>query len=151
MRLAGMDTSSFERSLQKARIESDDLTKKMQEDSAKEFSLIRTFLKAEEAKTKEQEKMLDRMKDGNTLLADADTPLGIYVSEMRDISAPILDKHRRLQETRQKTNYTAMVDSSGIDREIASIQGQVGRLFAATTVASAAPAGTAAGYAPNYE
>lgn len=96
--LAGLDARGLDRSMVKARTESDAFTQKMQKESDRGFTLIRQYLDAETAKTHELEKMLDRMQDPSSLLADRDIPLAQFVSERSDISDRALEKYTSWQK-----------------------------------------------------
>jgi hypothetical protein len=76
--LSGLDVESFDKSLKKARYESDLLTDKLSMNSSKGVSLLRKYLQAEEAKTKQYEKMIDQMKRSvgdKGMFSDLDMPV----------------------------------------------------------------------------
>jgi hypothetical protein len=150
--LAGIDTKEFDRSMILAGKESDEITEKMQKNSREWFQLFRKYIRAEEAKTKELEKMLDRMKNPSPLLSERAIPLAEYVSDSPDIATEALEKYDSWQIRTQKSVVQWANSPTPIDRKLASIQGQIGRMIAASgPLPATATPGTAAWYSPNYE
>ena len=152
--LAWLDVRVFDRSMMKARTESDVFTQKMQKDSDRWFTLIRQYLDAETAKTHELEKMLDRLQDPSTLLADRDIPLAQLVSERSDIWDRAHEKYIKWQASQSLSLSQKTETPSSPDPQIESIRGQLGRMIALDPTPSAQPVWvgpTAAWYSPKYE
>ncbi len=129
--LAGLDATRLDRGLEKARVESDSLTREMKKNSARGFTLLRKYLKAQEAETKKLEKTLDRMQNSPDLLALSDTPTALLISDTATMSDGMLQEYREWQSS--ETLSSRKIQDTGSDRQIASLQGQVGRLLAAAT------------------
>jgi hypothetical protein len=102
--LAGLDVAKFDRSLAKARIEADNLTKKYEDQNRESFRLLREYLNAEQAEAKEQEKMIDRMKKGQDLLSLSDLPFVSFVSDTPSVSESALSRFTKYQDSRLASN-----------------------------------------------
>jgi hypothetical protein len=150
--LAGLDARSFDKSIEKARKESDDLTEHMKEESTKSFHLIRNYLKSQEAETRELEKMLDHMIHTDDLLSQWDLPFARFISSRVSQSDRALDAFQTHVISRQEASVAKPSESIAWDRKIASIRWQLGRLIAANGPSpSPSPNPVAAGYSPKYE
>lgn len=144
---AGLDVAKFDRSLVKARREADDFTKKLEDQNTEGFRLFREFLHAEEAESKEMEKMIDAMRKGNTLLSLSDTPYASFVSDAPSLSDSALARLNRQQNARLIAMDTDKPDDLG--QKLASIGSRMNRLLAAGP--GPAPASSAAaGYSPSF-
>lgn len=146
---AGLDVGKFDRSLFKARKEADDLTKKLEDQNKESFRLLREYLHAEEAETKEMEKFIDRLQKGDTLLSLEDTPYANFVSDTPNISESALTRFTKYQNTRLTSSVEVRPDP--LEQSLTSIQKRMNRLIAATSSSSNASPPTAAGYSPSFD
>lgn len=150
--LAGLDATKLDRSIALSNKESDDFTNQMQKNSEKGFKLFHDYIKAEQAKTHELEKMLDNMKNPPKLLSDSAIPLAEYVSQSVDIGASTLEKYEKWQQDTQASMTQSLKNPVAPDRKLISIQSQLSRLMAVSgPLPATATPGTSAGYAPLYE
>jgi uncharacterized protein YydD (DUF2326 family) len=89
----GMDATMLDRALHKARREADELTQSMEEDTTESFSLMREYLRAEEAETRELEKWIDNLSRPSPLLSDASIPVATFVSDAPALSDRAYEKY----------------------------------------------------------
>jgi len=126
----------------------------MMRSSTQGFDLIRKYIQAEEAKNKETEKMLDRMKNPKNLLSDTDAPLAEFTSLPEDQSREVLSRYKSWQQKSLRLDPSSLKVDDSSARQIASLRGQMSRLLADTSSSSSSSSTsspTAAGYSPNYE
>lgn len=74
-----------------------ELTQNLEKKFQKNMQLFRAYMDSESAQTKEQEKMIDRLKSTeNILLSDStDIPLAQFVSDESDLSRNALDIYEK--------------------------------------------------------
>lgn len=126
---AGLDVGKFDRSLLKARNEADAYTKKLQDENKESFRLLREYLHAEEAETKELEKFIDRLKAGNALLSSRDIPQSVFISDTPSLSDSALDRYNKYQNKRLTSRDSDVPDD--LDKKLTSIGNRMNRLLAA--------------------
>lgn len=126
----GRDVSSLDKSLAKARIESEETTAEILENHETQVRLLKQYIQAEEAKTKEIEKLIDTLKNPPPLLSGNDIPTATFVSRETDRIASALAKY----EDFITDSYVAEtdVDETGYEKSLRSYQGRMDRLMAAS-------------------
>ncbi len=99
--LAGQSTVSLDRSILKARLETRNLEKEVIDHQVEQSRLLHSYIEAEEAKTKELEKMIDRMRHPDTLLSENDLPHASFVAKEEDLAGARLEKYNQFIGTSQ--------------------------------------------------
>lgn len=94
---SGLDVTAFDRAIETARYEADELTTKMYTDQKQGFSHLRKYLEAEQADTHELEKSLERLQHKDTLLSNTALPLAEFVSLDTDMSTPAMMQYKNWQ------------------------------------------------------
>ena len=150
--LAWLDATELDRSLALSRKESIAVTTKMQKNTEKGFQFFHKYIKEEQAKTHELEKMLDNMKNPPKLMVDRAIPLAQYVSDPVDRGADALDTYQSWQQETQSSFAESLKKPIIPDRKLVSLQWQLHRLLAASgPLPATSTPGTTVGYSPLYE
>lgn len=126
----GRDVSSLDKSLAKARIESEETTAEIFENHETQVRLLKQYIQAEEAKTKEIEKLIDTLKNPPPLLSGNNIPTATFVSRETDRVASALAKY----DDFIADSYVMETDvgDTGYEKSLRSYQGRMARLMAAS-------------------
>lgn len=98
------------------------MTTKMQKNTEKGFQFFHKYIKEEQAKTHELEKMLDNMKNPPKLMVDRAIPLAQYVSDPVDRGADALDTYQSWQQETQSSFAESLKKPIIPDRKLVSLQ-----------------------------
>ena len=82
---SGQSPLSLDRSLEKAHIDSDTITHKIEQHNLEQGQLLQKYFEAEAAKTKKIEHLLEKMKQPDTRLTENSLPIAAFVSEENDL------------------------------------------------------------------
>jgi hypothetical protein len=126
----GRDVSALDKSLAKARIESEETTAEILENHETQVKLLKQYIQAEEAKTKEIEKLIDTLKNPPPLLSGDDIPTATFVSRETDRVASALAKY----DDFITDSYVMETDvgDTAYEKSLRSYQGRMARLMAAS-------------------
>jgi len=126
----GRDVSALDKSLAKARIESEETTAEILENHETQVRLLKQYIQAEEAKTKEIEKLIDTLKNPPHLLSGNDIPTATFVSREMDRVASALGQYDEFIASSYEKQQTQ--SNPGYDTSLRSYQGRMTRLMAAS-------------------
>lgn len=136
---SGQSTDELNKALQKSHIESEKVMNELQESTDTQAKLLKQYIKAEEAKTKDIEKLIDTMKHPNTLLSANDIGTASFVNEANDAGAQALDRYNEFMNSSIQDSSTSSNVDTSIETERTSLQNRTKRLIAAVTTTTVAP------------
>lgn len=117
-----------------------------------QVKLLMEYIEAEEAKTKELEKLIDRMQNPETFLSYTDEPMASFVSQEADLVTERLDRYNNyVRDTLMSSDDT--VSDIGIDQALLAYERRADRLMAALGDGGGEDSSSysADGYAPKFE
>lgn len=136
---SGQSTDELNKALQKSHIESEKVVNELQESTDTQVKLLKQYIEAEEAKTKDIEKLIDTMKHPNTLLSENDIGTASFVSEANDAGTIALSRYNEFMNASvQDSSISSNVDTS-METERTSLQNRTKRLIAAVTTTTVTP------------
>lgn len=117
------------------------------------MKLFYDYLDAEEAQTKEQEKMIDALRTSPIQLSQSDLPRAQFVSNTEDISQNALDQYESHISRSLASASEAIHTPSEVSTTRDTMTQSMTHLLAAndTPLVSASPAVDTSGYAPKFE
>jgi hypothetical protein len=126
---SGQSTLELDAALRAARLEAETLIRETEDENAKNIQLFKEYIEAEEAKTKELEKLIEKLQDPTSFLTYSDSlPLANYVSSAPDL----VTERRSLFLGQDRTLLTdileATPDTGKLDRELISFQNRFSRI-----------------------
>lgn len=125
---SGLGTEKFDRMWAAAQSDVRETEKALEKERAEHFRLLRDFLNASSAETKEQEKILERLSHGVPSLSSL--PRAFLISDEKDISKEAYEKYQKFTSTSRELPASSYEEAPL--KQISSLQGQMNRLIATT-------------------
>lgn len=136
---SGQSTDELNKALQKSHIESEKVMNELQESTDTQVKLLKQYIEAEEAKTKDIEKLIDTMKHPNTLLSENDIGTASFVSEANDAGTTALSRYNEFMNASVQDSSTSSNVDTSMETERTSLQNRTKRLIAAVTTTTVTP------------
>ncbi len=124
---SGQSPLSLDRSLEKAHIDSDTITHKIEQHNLEQGQLLQKYFEAEAAKTKKIEHLLEKMQHPDVLLTENHLPIAAFVSEENDLVAEPLARYTSFVDAPLQTEdaQASTIQDASLTRETRSLQNRL--------------------------
>ncbi len=130
---SGQPTISLDRSLQKIRIDLEHTNREITTHQSQQSRYLNSYIEAEEAKTRELEKLIDRMRHPDLMLSENDLPIATYVGQANDLAGTRLEKYQSflaLSNPLTSLKSSTYPDEYRIQKDGISLKNRMNRLVA---------------------